>query len=118
MVARPTIHRKKKSGRGVLTRIGTLNSQRHTNTPTSATRPATIAVATPPDQSWSASTFGRVLLVSGGAGGWPMPAPCALAGGFASVGSLVGTPACGPRGVLGPGAGSTMAGIRREGDAG
>src|SRR5260370_13754995 len=92
-VARPTMHQKKTSGRGVVTRsgcasavatsaapaaastkpvvwaspyapsrlgarIGTPNSQRHTSTPTSATRPATIAVATPPDHSWRTSIFG------------------------------------------------------------
>jgi Bacterial regulatory proteins, luxR family len=41
-------------------RIETLNSQRQTSTPTSATRPATIAVATPPDQSRPTSILGRV----------------------------------------------------------
>src|SRR6266567_5868910 len=34
--------------------------QRQASTPTSAARPATIAVATPPDQSWATSVFGRV----------------------------------------------------------
>src|SRR5450631_738510 len=36
--------------------MGMLNSHRHTSTPTRATRPATTAVAIPPDQSRRAST--------------------------------------------------------------
>src|ERR1700750_2378176 len=37
-------------------RIGTLNSQRHTRAPTTATSPSTTGVATPPDHSGLAST--------------------------------------------------------------
>src|SRR5215472_10668136 len=46
--------------------MGMLNSHRQARTPTSATSPATIAVATPPPQSAPASTPGRA-----GRGGGP-----------------------------------------------
>ena len=39
---------------------GTLNSHRHTTTPTRAMSAATTAVAAPPAHSWRASTTGRV----------------------------------------------------------
>src|SRR6266849_3511944 len=48
-------------------RIGILNSHRQTRIPTGAIRPATTAVATPPDQSCLAST--RRWVSSSGSGG-------------------------------------------------
>ena len=47
-------------------RIGILNSHRHTRMPTSAIRPATTAVATPPDHSIFPST--RRCVSSSGSG--------------------------------------------------